>query len=80
MLVSDDRDRLLAVDLANGNRSLVSGRDAVTGATTGGGPSLYLPRTVDADFSKGIAYVASRGYLAVMAVDLITGERVMIAR
>jgi len=80
VLVSDDRDRLLAVDLANGNRSLVSGRDAVTGATTGGGPSLYFPRTVDADFSKGIAYVASRGYLAVMAVDLITGERVMIAR
>jgi glucodextranase-like protein len=80
VLVSDDKDRLLAVDLANGNRSLVSGRDTVTGATTGGGPSLYFPRTVDADFSKGIAYVASRGYLAVMAVDLITGERVVIAR
>ena len=71
--------RVLAIDLATGNRTAVSG--AGSGAVVaGGGPDLEQPRTIDVDASRQIAYVTDNLYDAVIAVDLRSGYRQIVAR
>lgn len=73
-------NRVLAIDIATGNRSVLSGPASNGGTDVGGGPSLAHPRSIDVDASREIAYVTDSLYNSVIAVDLSSGYRQVIAR
>lgn len=70
---------LHGIDLANGNRTLLSGRDFGTQARTGTGPRIEgYPRLV-VDVGAEVAYVTSNAD-SLLAIDLVSGDRVITAR
>jgi DNA-binding beta-propeller fold protein YncE len=80
-LIALDRypNRVFSIDIATGDRRIASG-PGTNGSEAGGGPSLELPRAVEVDPSRGIAYVTDDLYNAVIAVDLASGFRQVVAR
>jgi DNA-binding beta-propeller fold protein YncE len=66
--------RLIAIDVAAGNRTEVSG------ANLGGGPVAKQPRGIHVDASRQVAYLTENLYDAVIAVDLLSGYRQVVAR
>jgi sugar lactone lactonase YvrE len=73
-------NRVLSIDIATGTRSVVSGLNQNGGTDIGGGPNLAYPRSIDVDESREIAYVTDSLYNAVIAVDLSSGYRQIVAR
>jgi hypothetical protein len=73
---------LITVPLSGsgGERTLISGPDPVAASTRGNGPALHEVVRFDVDVSADVAYAASRGSAALIAVDIVTGDRVVIAR
>ncbi len=71
LVVDSKLDAVISVSLANGNRTVIS--DASTP-----GPRLATPQFIDADFARGLAYVADQA-LGVFAIDLATGHRVIVS-
>jgi hypothetical protein len=73
LVVDEDLDALLAVDPANGARTIVSD------ATTGTGPALGAPQAVALELDDtgrtGRALVVTEDPAALIAVDLATGNR-----
>lgn len=67
-------DAMLAVDLASGDRSFVSG------LRTGAGPAFSYPTSVALDAADHRAFVVedSLGLNALLAVDLDSGDRVIV--
>jgi len=73
--------RVLAIDLATGNRAVLSGPPSVnSGVDVAAGPRLGQPRMIAVDSSRQIAYVTENLYDAVIAIDLSSGYRQVIAR
>ena len=66
--------RVIAIDVATGNRSEVSS------ANIGGGPIAKQPRGIHVDSARQIAYVTDNLYDAVIAIDLLSGYRQVVAR
>ena len=66
--------RVLAIDVATGNRSVLSSADF------GGGPIAKQPRGIHVDASRQVAYLIDNLYDAVIAVDLLSGYRQVVAR
>jgi DNA-binding beta-propeller fold protein YncE len=64
---------LVAVDLATGDRAVVSS------ATAGAGPELFHPQAVVVDAAGNRALLHDVGGGALLAVDLATGDRTVIA-
>jgi hypothetical protein len=60
--------------------TLISGPDPVTTSIRGVGPAMHEVVRFEVDLSAEVAYVASRGNAALFAVDVVTGDRVVIAR
>jgi DNA-binding beta-propeller fold protein YncE len=71
VLVLDvDTARLRTIDLDTGARSVIAGH----------GPALLWPRGVTVDAERQVAFVTDDAYDAVIAVDLRTGNRQLIAK
>ena len=66
---------LIAIDLATGDRTVVSQR-----GVAGRGPALSNPWSVVMAPNREFVYVGDRGLLAMVAVDLVTGDRVILSR
>jgi hypothetical protein len=68
------------VDLTSGNRTMVSGPNPDSQVLSGTGPPLFGPPTrLEADFESNIAYVTVM-QTAILAVDLLSGDRVILSR
>ena len=67
---------LMAVDLATGNRSILSSNET---AGAGAGPPLITPVGVALGANPGEAFVADRGMGAIVRVDLATGDRTVVS-
>ncbi len=70
---------LMSVNLANGSRLRLSGASLNDNTVAGGGPSLEYPSAMDVDLPGNVAYVVSADRQAVIAVDLVTGDRVIVS-
>jgi hypothetical protein len=66
--------RVLAIDVATGARRIVSAENQ------GNGPVAKQPRAIKVDVSRQVAYVTDNLYDAVIAVDLSSGYRQVVAR
>ena len=74
---------LFSMDLSVGTPGLVSGISPTTPinlASAGQGPMLLAASGLDVDNATGIAYVAQTAAGSVMAIDLFSGDRVVISR
>ena len=70
----------MSVSLANGNRQILSGRNAADESVLGTGPAFSLPYSLVTDFVNGVTYVADVNLQAVFAIDLATGQRIIVSR
>ncbi|HTU68092.1 MAG TPA: hypothetical protein VMF52_19255 [Steroidobacteraceae bacterium] len=71
-------NNLFSVSLATGAQRVISGEDAVTHEMHGRGPIPYGAFAMDV--KEGVAYVAHPWAGAVFAIDLVSGDRTIIAR
>jgi DNA-binding beta-propeller fold protein YncE len=72
--------RVLAIDLSLGTRTVLSGPTTLNNTDVGGGPIFEQPRMIAVDSSRQIAYVTENLSDAIIAVDLTSGYRQVIAR
>jgi hypothetical protein len=57
---------------------LLSGRASYGSELVGAGPAFDdAPMTLQVDFSRGIAYVLDIALMAIVAIDLTSGDRVL---
>ena len=70
---------IFTIPLAGGTRELVTGADPTTLAVRGTGPPLFYVTAMDVDFAAQVAYEASSNSAAIVAVDLVSGDRVVMA-
>lgn len=66
-------DALIAIDLDNGNRTIVS--SSLTNAEVGSGIEISRTSSIAVDTENQIAYASSQYYANVVKIDLGTGER-----
>jgi hypothetical protein len=66
--------------LAGGARQLVSGVDPTSMSVRGTGPEQRAVSGVDVDTVNEVAYVTSVNSQSIMAIDLLSGDRIIIAR
>lgn len=79
VLVTDTfHQNLMSVALATGDRTEISGAQLFDISVVGTGPSLMTPTGLDADFVNKVAYVAALNRHAIIAVDLVSGDRVLV--
>ena len=84
-LVLDSRlNAVIAVDLSNGNRTVLSDANDTTNQNlmVGNGPGFSFPTSIIFDSSNPAnprALVADGGLLAIVAVDLTTGDRSIVS-
>lgn len=71
---------LFAKPLAGGARELISGTDATTLAVRGTGPQAHYPSGIVVDSARDIAFVGSSNSASMLAIDLVSGDRILIAR
>jgi hypothetical protein len=72
---------LTRMSLTNdGGATVISGFDATSGELRGSGPVMHEMTRFEVDVANGVAYAASRGNVALFAVDAVSGDRVIIAR
>lgn len=79
IVVDDYPARLYSVDIETGTRTMISGQINFV-ASLGRGPDLVWPRAVAVDADRQVAFVTDDAYDAVIAVDLRTGDRQVIAK
>jgi sugar lactone lactonase YvrE len=77
--IDDYPVRLYAVDLETGVRTTISGQINFV-ASLGRGPDLVWPRGVAVDADRQVAFVTDDAFDAVIAVDLVSGDRQVIAK
>ncbi len=70
---------LFAVPLPSASRQLVSGTNPGLLTVRGTGPTQQFASGLDVDVASDIAFVATANNRAVMAIDLISGDRVLIS-
>jgi hypothetical protein len=80
LVVDSFRGSLHFVRLDNGDRSIVSGSDYQQTSIVGGGPEVDAASGLQADFERKVAYVADSTRGAILAVDLVSGDRVILSR
>jgi hypothetical protein len=69
---------LFSVDTITGASILLSGRASYGSELVGAGPAFDdAPMTLQVDFSRGIAYVLDIALMAIVAIDLTSGDRVL---
>jgi hypothetical protein len=70
---------IFTIPLANAPREIVSGANPATLAVRGTGPPLFYVTAMDADFAAQVAYEVSSNNASIFAVDLVSGDRVVLA-
>jgi hypothetical protein len=70
---------LFSISMDTGAQRVISGLDPVAGSVVGRGPVPYGAMALDVD-PDGVAYVGNAWIGAIFAIDLVSGDRVMIAR
>jgi DNA-binding beta-propeller fold protein YncE len=90
IMLDPDRERVIALDyhenslvsvtLQGAEVTLLSGEGKYDAPDKGRGPPLSLPFSFTANLDDQVAFVASAELGAILAVDLATGERVVISR
>jgi DNA-binding beta-propeller fold protein YncE len=79
LLVGDDGDNtLLAIDIATGERTVLSGVDS-GGTSHGAGPELDTIEAIVFDAPNNRVLVADSGLVALVEVDLATGNREILS-
>jgi hypothetical protein len=71
---------LFSLSLTTGEQRILSGRDPVANTVTGRGPTPYGAMALDVDAADGVAYVGNAWIGALFAIDLESGDRLLIAR
>jgi hypothetical protein len=71
---------LFSLSLTTGEQRILSGRDPVANTMIGRGPTPYGAMALDVDAADGVAYVGNAWIGALFAIDLESGDRLMIAR
>jgi hypothetical protein len=71
---------LLAIPLSGVTRQVLSGDDPVAAKRHGGGPLPYGCMALDVDTTDRVSYLACPWTSSIMAIDLVSGDRVVIAR
>lgn len=74
LVVDSDLDALLAVDLASGDRTILSD------SSTGTGTDFLVPFSVAVDAANNRALVIDRGFDALFVVELGSGERAIASK
>jgi hypothetical protein len=69
-------DALIAIDLDNGNRTILS--SSLTNAEVGSGIEISRTSSIAIDTENQIAYASSQYYAHVIKIDLATGERSLL--
>lgn len=70
---------LFSISLDTGVQRVISGLDPVAGNVVGRGPLPYGAMALDVD-ADGVAYVGNAWIGGIFAIDLVSGDRVLIAR
>ncbi|HVY23939.1 MAG TPA: hypothetical protein VG962_11375 [Steroidobacteraceae bacterium] len=78
--VNDGTAAIFTTDLAGGGRRLISGQVATGQKFLGGGPALNFSSGLAVDAINNVAYVSDGEPGTIYAIDLMTGERVIISR
>jgi hypothetical protein len=76
---TDYPSNLFSRPLAGGERVLVSGANPLGLAVRGSGPPFYYVQAMDVDFATDVGYASSTNNGSIIAVDLVSGDRVIIA-
>lgn len=95
LALDDSRDALFSVDVTTGNRVIISGDSSLllrvfnpdigfyeyvdVPRFVGGGPPLRQPHSIDFDPERQIAYITDAAYNGIIAVDVASGYRQLIA-
>lgn len=70
---------LLSLSLTSMAQALVSGADLFTSVVRGAGPLVFAPLGMAVDPSRQVIFVSDPGSGSLLAVDLVSGDRVTIA-
>jgi hypothetical protein len=73
-------NNLFGISLATGEQHVISGLDPATGTTIGRGPTPYGAFALDVSLEDGVAFTGNAWIGGIFAIDLVTGDRVLIAR
>lgn len=72
---------LMTAPLAGGGMwQLISGIDPVSGVMRGTGPPQHIVERFEVDVANGVAYAMSHGNVSLLAIDVVSGDRVVVAR
>lgn len=70
---------IFTIPLGPAVREIVSGANPATLAVRGTGPPLFWVTAMDADFEARVIYEASSNNASIFAVDMVSGDRVVLA-
>jgi len=76
---TNDGGAVLAIDLSNGNRQVLSGANIDTDTVIGAGPEIAGPVSMEFDPTTNQALIGDGGSNTVFLVDLDTGERTVVS-
>ncbi len=80
LAASSYSNSVIEIDLLTGNRSFISGHNLDDDSMRGSGPGIYgIWSRIAADFPEQLAFVTSNAEF-ILAVDLVSGDRVITAR
>jgi hypothetical protein len=71
---------LFSVALPGASQQIIAGDDPTTSAITGTGPLPFGCFALDVSTTDGVAFVACPWITTIMAVDLVSGDRVIVGR
>jgi hypothetical protein len=80
--ITDAPSSLVTVPLRidGSSRLVISGANPVSGLVHGGGPPQLAVTSFDVDAANDVAYVYSSGSRMLMAIDMESGDRIVIER
>ena len=78
VILSDVIGNIIAIDLSNGNRTVLSGLNRTDDNIVGDGPNFKTPVDVDIDTSRNQLLVTDAGLDSLFIVDLATGDRTLL--
>jgi DNA-binding beta-propeller fold protein YncE len=78
VILSEPAGRIVAINLSNGEQTVLSGLNSTDSSIVGGGPNFKTPVDVDIDTSRNQALVSDAGLDALFIVDLATGNRTLL--